>query len=338
VIAGTCTKEDCTVATTGTCVLSHPAPADCPHYKPTSAAAPTGVDTLPAAMQEAPVALQAARKFHSGDELGTIDAIEIMQARYAHLVGILGSTDAGKTCFLSSLYLMASGGKLPNAYQFAGSLTLQAFEDRARGLRRWPQGGLPTQLVDHTVLKDKRQPSLLHLAMRERNDVRRRFDLLLTDLPGEWTDRLALRASNAESFRFLCRADGIVIVVDGKLLRSDQRHVEVQRMRYCVERLANDVKVDLNTPFVILVSKSDEIGMEMPPAAQELEQHVQGLGFPATTILSAAFSRKPAEVANGTGVFSAIEAILAYSAPELGPQTLPGGKYPQSRTFQEFRE
>lgn len=336
--AGTCTKEDCTVATTGRCVLSHPVPADCPHFKPASAAAPVDTAALPASIQEKPVALQAARKFHSGDELGTIDAMEIMQARYTHLIGILGSTDAGKTCFLSSLYLMASGGKLPDAYQFAGSLTLQAFEDRARGLRRWPEGGLPNQLVDHTVLKDKRQPSLLHLAMRERNDARRRFDLLLTDLPGEWTDRLALRASNAESFRFLRRADGIVIVVDGKLLRSDQRHVEVQRMRYCVERITNDVKVDPDTPFVILVSKSDEIGMEMPPSAQELERHVQGLGFPATTILSAAFSRSPTEVANGTGVFSVIETILRYSAPKLDLQTLPARKYPESRTFQEFRE
>ena len=336
-IEGICEKQDCTVTTTGRCVLSHPTPVECPHFKPASPAG-AALEADSDAVQEPKATSQTARKFHSGDELGTLDAPEIMQARYAHLIGILGSTDAGKTCFLSSLYLMASSGKLPSSYQFAGSLTLQAFEDRARGLRRWPEGSLPSQLVDHTVLRDKRQPSLLHLAMRQTKDERRRFDLLLTDLPGEWTDRLALRASNADSFRFLRRADGIVIVVDGKLLISDQRHVEVQRMRYCAERIANDVKVAPDTPFVILVSKSDEIGMQMPPAADELRQHVQGLGFRATTILSAAISRTPNEVANGTGVFSAIETILSYSAPAPVLPPHEPERYPASRTFQGFRE
>ena len=51
---------------------------------------------------------------------------------------------------------------------FAGSLTLQAFEDRARGLREWEDGKLPAQLADHTILTDPRQPEVsLHLAFRE---------------------------------------------------------------------------------------------------------------------------------------------------------------------------
>jgi hypothetical protein len=342
VAEGKCDKVDCTVATTGTCVLSHPVPAECPHFKSSATSANTllSVDSSlhTDSKAQSTTTTQPARQFHSGDELGSIDAIEVMRARYAHLVGILGSTDAGKTCFLSSLYLMASGGKLPSSYQFAGSLTLQAFEDRARGLRRWPDGGLPNQLVDHTVLRDKRQPSLLHLAIRQAQEERRRFDLLLTDLPGEWTDRLALRASNADSFRFLQRADGIIIVVDGNILSSNQRHVEVQRMRYCTERIAQDVKVSLDTPFVILVSKSDEIGMKMPPAADELRDHVRSLGFPATTILSAAISRRPTEIENGTGVFNAIETILSYTAPRNpGLARLEADYHPGSRTFQEFR-
>lgn len=335
---GICEKQDCTVATTGRCVLSHPLPTECPHFKPITPMVPAPqVDRSSVTAPETKGTLQSARKFHTGDELGTSDATEIMRARYAHLIGVLGSTDAGKTCFLSSLYLMASGGKLPSSHHFAGSLTLQAFEDRARGLRRWPEGGLPDQLVDHTVLKDKRQPSLLHLAVRQKNGERRRFDLLLTDLPGEWTDRLALRASSADSFRFMRRADGIIIVVDGKLLRSDQRHVEVQRMRYCAERIVGDVKIAAATPFVILVSKCDEISMQMPQAAEELREHIEGLGFPARTVLSAAISRTPNEVANGTGVFEAIETILSYSAPVSSALGLERKRYPAARTFQEFR-
>jgi signal recognition particle receptor subunit beta len=280
---------------------------------------------------------QVGRKFHLGNELGTLDAVEIMSAKYAHLIGIFGSTDAGKTCFLSSLYLLASGGKLPRPYQFAGSLTLQAFEDRARGLRQWPDGALPKQLVDHTILIDKRQPSLLHLAIRESNLDRRRFDLLMTDLPGEWTKDLALWSTNVASFRFLQRADGIILVVDGSVLNSDQRHIELQRLRYFTERLTTEVRVSHDTPFVILVSKADEIGMQMPSAAGQLRDYIQSLGFPAETILSAAFSRKPAEIENGTGVFEAIESILSHAAPRNSESLRADDVQQSSRTFQRFR-
>jgi len=162
------------------------------------------------------------------------------------------------------------------------------------------------------------------------------FDLLLTDLPGEWTDNLVLRASYAEAFRFLNRADGIILVVDGKQLMSDEhRHGELQRMRYFSDRLANDVNVSRDTPFVIVVSKSDEIGMQMPPAANDLRDHLVSLGFPATTISAAAFSRTPETVRNGTGVFDAIERILFHPVSSNGASR--ESLEPDARTFQRFR-
>jgi hypothetical protein len=339
VAAGTCDNANCTVATTGKCLLSHPDPLECPHFLSGEALAPEVPNIMPTS-EEARLLVgetKVGRKFHLGNELGTEDASEIMRARYSHLIGVLGSTDAGKTCFLSSLYLMASGGSLPESHQFAGSLTLQAFEDRARGLREWTDGRLPVQLADHTFLADPRQPSLLHLAIRERNQERRRFDLLLTDLPGEWTDNLVRHASDAESFRFLQRADGIILVVDGIVLLSAERHVELQRMRNFTERLANEVNVTRDTPFVIAVSKSDEIGMQMPAAANQLADYVRSFGYPTTTISVASFSRKPDEIKSGTGVFSAMDTILAH--PQVSS---PGGlamqdREPGVRTFHNFR-
>lgn len=298
--------------------------------------ATTSTVVTPSPESEARKKTEIGRKFHLGNELGAQNALQIMRARYAHLIGILGSTAAGKTCFLSSLYLMASSGTLPDPYRFAGSLTLQAFEDRARGVRQWPNGKLPDQLADHTILSDPRQPSLLHLALRE-SEKDERFDLLLTDLPGEWTDNLALRSTGAESFRFLRRADGIILVVDGNVLVSDQRHVELQRMRYFTERLAEDVKVNFDTPFVILVSKSDETGMQMPAAAEELTKHVQQLGFPAKTVLSASFSRKPTEIKNGVGVFTAIESVLSYRPAGGVIDASAGDHGVEARTFSRFR-
>ena len=340
-MTGTCENADCPVATTGKCLLSHPNLSECPQFR--SGAVSGAVSEAPVKLagetpKPASVEKQDGRKFHLGNELGTEDAVEIMRARYGQVIGVLGSTDAGKTCFLSSLYLMASGGTLPAPFEFAGSLTLQAFEDRARGLREWKDGILPSQLADHTILSHPRQPSLLHLAIRESTGDRRRFDLLLTDLPGEWTDNLVLHASNADSFKFLRRADGIILVVDGPLLLSNGRHVEMQRLRNFAERLANEVRVSVDTPFVILVSKCDEIDMQMPPAANDLTAYVQSLGYRASTIAAASFSRKPDQVNSGTGVLSAIEAII--SRPNIAefPSQAKGALEPDARTFHTFRE
>jgi len=340
VVDGSCDTANCTAAATGICILSKPAPADCPHFHARGVPPPVGVvESEAASVGFEPEAEQPqrARTFHLGNELGSEDAVEVMRARYTHLVAVLGFSNAGKTCFLSSLYLMASAGILPSPYQFAGSLTLQAFEDRARGLRDWPKEGLPDQLVDHTSLPDKRQPSLLHLAIRETSMKRRRFDLLLTDIPGEWTDHLALRATGADSFRFLHRADGIILVVDGNRLRSDDRHAELQRLRYVAERIANDVQADRGTPFVVLVSKADEIGMQMPAAAEELRNHIHSLGFPATATLCAAFSRTPNVTENGTGVFDAIGTILEHPSRRYSRVEGAANDADIARTFQTFR-
>lgn len=338
---GICEKPDCTVATTGRCLISHPDPASCPHFRSGSDIVELSVEVPEVEAIEdtedntVPQIIAVGRTFHQGIELGADDAIEIMRARYAHLIGVLGSTDAGKTCLLSSLYLMASGGTLPAPYEFAGSLTLQAFEDRARGLREWEKGALPSQLVDHTVLAHPRQPSLLHLAILEKGANRRRLDLLLTDLPGEWTDNLVLRAANAPSFDFLRRADGIIIVVDGKLLISDQRFMEIQRIRQFIERLSTDVGIGRDVPFVLFISKSDEIKMQMPEGAIELKEYLKSLGYRATCVSAAAFSRLPDDVKNGTGIFEAIETLIksepigeVTSAPHVGST---------DRSFQNFK-
>jgi hypothetical protein len=106
-------------------------------------------------------------------------------------------------------------------------------------------------------------------------------------------------------------------------------------MRYFCERLAHDVNITRDTPFVIVVSKSDEIEMQIPPAATELCDFVAGLGFPATTVSAASFSRKPESFKSGTGVFTAIETVLAYRAQDGGvpPDGAPSGE----RAFSRFR-
>jgi len=179
-----------------------------------------------------------------------------------------------------------------------------------RILREWEDGTLHAQLVDHTLLSDPRQPGLLHLAVREESGAHRRLDLLLTDLPGEWTNSLVQRAAHAERLNFLKRADGIILVVEGPVLMSTDRHVEVQRMRNLADRLVGDVAVPKDTPIIVLVSKGDEINMVSPPASEDLRKYIEQLGFPTRLVLSAAIARPPSTVENGTGVFDAILHVI----------------------------
>jgi hypothetical protein len=340
-VTGKCDNKDCTVSETGLCLLSHKNPTDCPHFQvitgemmPESFSAQVS-ETIIAGKQKKSFV----RQFHSGFELGIQDAAEIMRGRYVYLIGILGVTDVGKTCFLSSLYLLTSHGGIKPDYVFAGSLTLQGFEDRARRLRKWKGGLLPDKLAEHTYLSDPRNPSFMHLALREGGSQGKRIELLLTDLPGEWSSSLIDHADTAIRFAFLRRADGIIYLIEGPLVvAAETRHVEIHRAKLMLDRLSQLVLIDRDTPLVLLISKCDRLlDMQVPAEVIEIRDYALEIGFDAEIIMSAAFSSKPLEVKSGTGVLEAVKSVIDH---DIGTKTLQGGiTVPQSaeRSFGRFR-
>jgi hypothetical protein len=124
---------------------------------------------------------------------------------------------------------------------------------------------------------------------------------------------LVERATPAERFAFLRRADGIIVVVDGPLLNSRSRHAELQRSKHLLERLVRSVGIDTTMPVVLLVSKYDLLDAACPATVSELEEHARSLGLSPEVVLCAAFSRAPQTVPNGLGVFEALEKILVHS-------------------------
>jgi len=235
-------------------------------------------------------------------------------------VGILGPSNAGKTCFLTSLYLQACHGMLPPGFRFAGSLTLQGFELRARRLRSWAKASLPEQLADHTVLTDPRRPAFMHLALDRSAQPGGRVELLLSDLPGEWSTQLINRADTARRFNFLERADTLVVVVEGpKLAQKATQHAEVMSAKLLLQRLAETVRVDPRVPLILLVSKCDELDMKLPGVLAEVEELARKLGFHPVTIPTAAISRRPDRVPNGQGVLDVVRAIIAPEPARAAP-------------------
>jgi hypothetical protein len=157
----------------------------------------------------------------------------------------------------------------------------------------------------------------MHIAMVRTDDpTRKKINLLLTDLPGEWSDTLIDRAETANRFNFLRRADGIIIMIDGPILAAPStRHVEIQKMTVLLGRLGNNIHVDLDIPMVLLLTKADEIDMVPPPGLKTIEHAARDLGFSPVTIMSIAFSRKPKNFTSGVGIIETIDAIIDIDYP-----------------------
>lgn len=301
-----CSKPDCTFAITGTCLESTDDPThNCPHLKTAEKSSPSAVEEDSGAGFED--AAESVREFSSSLELGLQDVARLMRSRYAKLVGVLGQVDAGKTCLFTSLYLQLTGRHLCPQYRFVVSDTLLGFEQRARHLRDWSQGGVPDQIVDRTQLGHSRSPSFLHLALQDAHGIR--HDLLLPDLPGEWTTRLLSDASMAERFAFLSRSDIVVIVLEAsKFAKPRTRNNAIADATHLLARLSDDIHLQKSIPIVLAVTKCDETEGRIPAELNRVADVAKGHGYSVVTIALAAFPTHSARIPTGFG----IDALLAH--------------------------
>jgi hypothetical protein len=323
--SASCSKADCTIAATGKCLEAHPDPQECPFFATTSAEPEPAVALVTPIEPDQPdePTPSAGRVFHAGMELGFEDAISLSRAKYVHLVPVLGATDAGKTCVLVSLYLLAVNRMLAR-FRFAGSQTLLGFEHRARGLRKWPSGELPDQFVDHTILGEDRVPSFVHLAFDDLSRKTHRREFLFTDLPGEWTTDLINRLETAKRFSFLARADAVVVAIDGKRLADPEtRQQEVMQAEHLIQRL-KQTGMPVHCKAILVISKRDESEISLLPYVESIRNLASELGFALNAIETAAISRDPNRIPNGLGIEELLQTIVA--APESVAQQSRGDK------------
>lgn len=316
----TCNKADCTVATTGKCLEAHTPPETCPFFsmevaKKVALAEPVDEGSDDSAGDSAES--ERGRQFPAGLELGYSDVLSLSRSRYMHLVAVLGATNAGKTCLLISLYLLALNRMLAPRFRFAGSRTLMGFEYRARGLRKWTRGALPRDFADHTQLGDPRAPAFMHLAFDENVTGPRRREFLFTDLPGEWTTELIDRSETADRFQFLSRADAVVLVLDGPRLDAiATRQQDIMQTEHLLQRLAETINLHRATPIVFVISKCDELTSHPTELVQRLQVRASEYGFQSTVIETAAISREPNRIPNGQGMSNLLEVILQTQPPQ----------------------
>jgi hypothetical protein len=157
----------------------------------------------------------------TGHVLGKDDVAKFSTRSRVATVALIGASDAGKTSFLATLYLLLLNGQTLDGYKFAGSFTLGGWEMLANKMR-W-SGHEPPTFPDHTPRSMARQPGLLHLALRDGKD--RLCDVVFADAPGEWFELWAVERFDlqAEGARWLERhADSVLMFFDSEKLSSSE--------------------------------------------------------------------------------------------------------------------
>lgn len=166
------------------------------------------------------------------------------------IIGLVGSSGAGKTTYLAMLYSLLFNGKCIEHWDFAGSYTLNGWELQAKTLQVQEDGTV--QNPDATP-SDKDFYSLYHLALRHNGFL---HDILFADSSGEvfskWADNVNDPA--AENARWIYdNAHAFLLFVDCEAII-----VQRGRARRDIVQLAEQVKSGLRgRPVVIVWSKAD---------------------------------------------------------------------------------
>lgn len=321
-----CNVEGCTFSQTGQCVLDND-PTVCPDRLASLIESDIANDELRGeVILEAPEDFE---RFLSSYSLTVDDTEKLMRSQYCKIVGILGVPDTGKTASLASLYLLLSHGKL-DGFRFLDSKSLRAFEEISRGARRWSPSNTPEQLTVHTESQNERIAGYLHLKL-EHTDTKQKVDLLMTDLPGEWTTSLIDKNIN-ERFNFLQSAERIWINVSAEdIALPATRQSTIHRLEILLGRLKDYLKDGLaNISIVITHSDKGSVTKHL----DDLKDSISGCDIKLFEVAS--FSENDA-VPAGTGIKELISDLLQSRETELQIFELPLVKDPNTRQMLLFQ-
>lgn len=152
-------------------------------------------------------------QINSGEALSRDKFYTIAAKESTKMLLLLGPVASGKTTIETSLYQLFQEKTVEN-YYFAGSRSLQGFEQRAYYTRIKSKGSLP----DTPRTKVDEEPTFLHLRLWNRdNDAT--TNLIFWDISGEaFSENIGKVDSVKKEFSFAERADFVIGIIDGEKL------------------------------------------------------------------------------------------------------------------------
>ena len=295
-----CNVLECTLAQTGQCVLDHD-PETC-EERLKSLLTDLGDLTTTTTTIKPPVSN--IKHFLPSYTFSVEQVQRLMEAKYCRIIGILGTPGTGKTACLVSLYLMLAHKRL-DGFEFRDSKTIMAFEEICRGARTWSETDPPEDITVHTEILDERNAGFLHLRLEEKTNGQR-FDFLLPDLPGEWTNAL-IDQNRSDRMSFLNAAECIWLMVNGQdIQNSTTRHATIHRLNLLIQRL--DELLGDNKPGIVLVVTHKDKFQSVAALLQKVVEFGLRYQFSITVTEIASFS-DDATVAAGTGIAELFQEI-----------------------------
>ena len=237
-----CSREPCWPD--AGCSLGHLDLSKCPALK-----------TDPTATEDTPPPTKAVAMPWSGSVLGLTDLGFVAGRGKPLVLAIMGPHKAGKTTLLGAWYLLLGRGARPDEkLRFAGSCSLTGWEIVASSLR-WRPGSTPPAFPPHTSSSSARMPGLLHLAFTQ--DQHHRRDYVMTDAPGEWFRKWAVKREDpdAEGARWAAEhADAFLLVADREALAGSEKGAARTSIQLLARRLADELR---GRPVAFVWTKSD---------------------------------------------------------------------------------
>lgn len=181
------------------------------------------------------------------------------------IIGLIGSSGAGKTTYLAMLYSLLFNGRRIENWDFAGSYTMNGWELQAKGLQVQSDGTVRTPA---TTPSGSDYYSLYHFALRNDGFL---HDVLFADSSGEvfskWADNVNDPA--AENAQWIYEnANAFLLFVDCETIITKRG-----RAKRDIAQLAEQVKSGLRgRPLVIVWSKFDLAGKMLKSIVEAIKR------------------------------------------------------------------
>lgn len=237
------------------------------------------------------------------------------------ILGLIGSSGAGKTTYLAMIYSLLFNGKKIENWDFAGSYTLAEWELLAKTLQIQENGTVP---YPEATPSGSDYYALFHLALRNNGFLN---DVLFADSSGEvfskWADNVdAPEASNARwiysnSNAFLLFVDCVSVI--------DNRGKARKNIVQLAEQLASELN---DRPVIILWSKADREEEARANIIEAIDRKLKDL-FPNSPHLkisnySKSDSDELCHVNNLRSVELVLEKLSSTQVPSIEPKVESG--------------
>lgn len=208
----------------------------------------------------------------SGRALSLQETYDVMASENTVLIVLIGPSGCGKTTIESTLYQLFQRGKVSD-YLFAGSKTIQGYEDRSFYTRINSKQDVATTPRTSRGL----QELFLHLRLFDDSN-KQKINYLFADLSGEEIyTHLANVESLAQHMPFLKCANSLTVILDGERLANKSRRNGVIEEAATMIRTVFDAGLySESTKMQLVISKYDIVNIvDDPNINQFIEKNVQ---------------------------------------------------------------